>query len=116
MSDAGNETPTATGPQIQGRWERVDASTEDLFPAGIEFRKGTYLATKGSGQRFIQWDAGTYELTMQPNDPRAGWLTLSTATDSLETYPVSFEGGALEVAVEAGRTLRFARVSTSDDT
>jgi hypothetical protein len=97
-------------PDLRGRWKRSAVDSDDPLPAGIEFREGTYLAEKGHGQRFLHWDAGTYELRVEPDDPGKGLLTISTATDSLETYPVSFIGGVLEVAMEGGRRVRFDRV------
>ena len=84
--------------------------SDDPLPEAIEFREGTYLASKAKGQRFLHWDAGTYELDVEPEDPGKGLLTISTATDSLETYPVSITGGSLEVAMEGGRRVRFDRV------
>ena len=47
---------------------------------------------------------------MEPDDPGTGLLTISTATDSLETYPVSLAGGSVEIAMEGGRWVRFDRV------
>lgn len=84
-------------------------AADDRLPEEIEFRQGTYLAAKGPGQRFLHWDAGTYRLSEEPDDPGHGLLTISTATDSLETYPVSLSGDVLEVAMEDGRRVRFHR-------
>ena len=109
MLDPAGDKSTSTEANLRGRWKRADPDADDSFPAGIEFREGTYLAKKGEGQRFIQWDAGTYELSAQPDTPRQGLLTLSTATDSLETYPVSVTPDSFEVVVRDGRRLTFNR-------
>jgi hypothetical protein len=94
---------------LRGRWKRSEVAADDPLPEAIEFREATYLAEKGPGQRFLHWDAGTYELSEKLDDPGQGLLTMSTATDSLETYPVSFSGDSLEVAMEDGRRVRFHR-------
>lgn len=115
-------------PALQGRWERTDPGADDLFPAAIEFKDATYLASKAPGQGFIVWDAGTYTVADEPvvseaavpavgegasDDAVSGSLTLSTATDSLETYPVVVLPDAFEVTVEDGRTLRYERAGAA---
>ena len=109
MSDPGGDKSISAGANLRGHWKRAEPDVDDSFPEGIEFREGTYLAKKGQGQRFIRWDAGTYELTVQPDSPREGLLTLSTASDSLETYPVSLTANSFEVVVKDGRRLKFDR-------
>jgi hypothetical protein len=110
MSDAGGGgTSGSGGARLPGRWRRAEHDVDDFFPESIEFREGTYLAQKGRGQRFIEWDAGTYELDCQPASEGEGLLTLSTATDSLETYPVKFSGESFEVFLKDGRRLRYDR-------
>ena len=37
-----------------------------MFPAAIEFKEATYLASKAPGQGFIVWDAGTYAVADEP--------------------------------------------------
>jgi len=124
-------------PALRGRWERADPGPDDLFPAAIEFKEATYLASKAPGQCFIVWDAGTYAVADEPvgteaaepsveasgvasragtvGDAVSGSLTLSTATDSLETYPVVVLPDAFEVTVEDGRTLRYERAGAAPD-
>ena len=132
---AGAATPATA---LQGRWERTDPGPDDLFPAAIDFKEGTYLASKAPGQGFIVWDAGTYAVAGDPvvteaadpsvgeppesgsagpppGDAVSGSLTLSTATDSLETYPVVVLPDAFEVTVEDGRTLRYERAGAAPD-
>jgi len=94
---------------LRGRWKRSEPAADDPIPEAIEFREGTYLAEKGSGQRFLHWDAGTYALSAEPDDRGRRYLTMSTATDSLETYPVSFTDGSLEVEMPDGRRVKFDR-------
>ena len=105
---AGAEKPA---PALQGRWERTDPGADDLFPAAIEFKDATYLASKAPGQGFIVWDAGTYTV-----DDASGSLTMSTASDSLETYAVVVGTDALEVTVGDGRTLRYERAGAAPST
>ena len=102
---AGAEKPA---PALHGRLERTDPGADDLFPAVIEFKDATYLASKAPGQGFIVWDAGTYTV-----DDESGSLTMSTATDSLETYSVVVGPDALEVTVGDGRTLRYERAGAA---
>jgi hypothetical protein len=110
MSDAGGGCVSRSGGgSLPGRWRRAEHDVDDFFPEGIEFREGTYLAQKGRRQRFIEWDAGTYELSSHPGSPGEGLLTLSTATDSLETYPVALSEDAFEVVLKDGRRLRYDR-------
>jgi hypothetical protein len=76
---------------LLGKWTKL--STEkcaEAYPDEIEFFEATYLGKKGrSGQRFIVWDAGGYEVT------QAGRVKIAIATDELVPYAFSIAGNVL---------------------
>jgi hypothetical protein len=73
--------------ELSGRWQKE--STEPCaarYPAEIEFREATYLATKGPDQRFILWDAGIYRIEAPDK------LLISIATDEVLPYVFAVSG------------------------
>jgi hypothetical protein len=117
----GDEIGSAGGVEDQGvplggRWRRVTPRSEPadaesvtfgqdsaLLPEEIVFGEATYRASKGHGQPFIVWDAGTYVL----EDDR---LTISLANDALATYQIIRESGAFTVVDENGGRTTYRKL------
>ena len=76
---------------LVGKWKKT-ATTEcaRLYPDELEFHElATYLGKKGPDQRFIVWDAGTYQIADENH------LVMSIATDQLVSYRFSISSGVL---------------------
>jgi hypothetical protein len=93
--------------QLVGKWTKH--STEkcaEAYPDELEFFQATYLGKKGaSGQRFIVWDAGGYEVT-QP-----GRVTIAVATDEQVPYSFSIAGTVLTFVDPEGCQFEYRRVA-----
>ena len=90
---------------LTGEWCQLDDQPEcaAAYPRSLTFGTGTYRGTRGEGQGFVRWDAGTYRVV-------AGGLRLSTATDELVTYGLEVSGDLLTVVDPAGCRLAYRRV------
>ena len=93
--------------KIAGTWKKVSAeSCAESYPDEIDFKENPrYLARKGPSQRFIWWDAGSYEIVSDDQ------LTLSTATDERVTYKTRLEGNVLTFTDQNGCTFSYRRIS-----
>jgi hypothetical protein len=90
-----------------GRWIKLSrVECAEAYPDEIEFFEATYLGRKGrSGQRFIVWDAGGYEVT------RPGHVTIEVATDEQVPYSFSIAGTVLTFVDPEGCRFEYRRVT-----
>lgn len=93
--------------KLEGKWKKV--STEqcaELYPDEIEFYdRPRFLAKKGPNQRFISWDAGSYEVVGNNQ------VNLSTATDEIVAYKCDFKDDLLTFVDNAGCKFSYRRMS-----
>ena len=91
---------------LVGQWSKL--STEkcaEAYPDELEFFEATYLGKKGaSGQRFIVWDAGGYEVT------EPGRVRIAIATDEQVPYTFSIAGTVLTFVDPEGCRFEYCRV------
>jgi hypothetical protein len=92
---------------IAGKWKKSSAEQcADKYPDEIEFQeRPRFLAKKGPNQRFIWWDAGSYEIV------GSNQVKMSTATDEQVTYDIKLEGDLLKFTDKDGCTFTYRRVS-----
>jgi hypothetical protein len=92
---------------LVGRWTKVStAKCAEAYPDEIEFFEATYLGKKGaSGQRFIVWDAGTFEVT------QAGRVVIGTATDEQVPYTFSISQNLLTFVDPEGCQFEYRRAA-----
>src|SRR5437867_10692767 len=76
---------------LAGKWKKTSTTKcADGYPDAIEFfERPRYLASKGPGQAFIWWDAGSYEVTGENE------VKISIATDEQVSYRFSISGDLL---------------------
>jgi hypothetical protein len=93
---------------LVGKWTKV--STErcaEAYPEDVEFFEATYLGKKGpSGQRFIVWDAGEYEVT------EPGRVKIGIATDEQVPYTFSISENVVTFVDPAGCRFEYRRVAS----
>jgi hypothetical protein len=116
MSDTGATDDTKHGGDVdlQGSWRKSAAEPSDVnYPdvldlLVVEPGAGRYLGRKGNAdQGFLQWDAGTWRLT---EDSR---LEISTATDALDSWPVTISADEMQIHVAEG-VLTYRRSGPDD--
>ena len=92
--------------ELAGKWQKVSAEQcAEMYPDEIEFyARPRFLARKGPGQRFIWWDAGSYETV---GDDR---VKISTATDEIVTYECSLNGDLLTFVDNAKCKFTYRRI------
>lgn len=92
--------------KIEGKWKKVSAEPcAEQYPDEIEFYdRPRFLAKKGPNQRFISWDAGSYEVG--DNE-----VKLSTATDEIVAYKCDFKDDLLSFVDNAGCKFAYRRIS-----
>jgi hypothetical protein len=111
----------ATGAQqplpadLNGTWHKSGGTEGELaYPDVLDMTvlepgAGRYLGRKGRPEQgFLLWDAGTWRLT---ND---GLLEISTATDALESWPVTVTDEEMEIRT-ADCVLTYRRMTGPDD-
>jgi hypothetical protein len=87
-----------------GSWRKISSQPCDQrYPDELEFREATYLGRKGAEQRFIVWDAGTYEI-VEPDQ-----VKISIATDELVPYRFSLSGELLTFEDQDGCEFEYRR-------
>ena len=94
--------------KIAGTWKKVTAeSCAENYPDEIEFfrDRARFLAKKGPSQRFIWWDAGSYEIVADDQ------VRMSTASDELVIYKTRLEGDVLTFTDQHGCTYSYQRIS-----
>ena len=93
--------------KIAGTWKKVtEESCAENYPDVIEFQeRPRFLAKKGPSQRFIWWDAGSYEIIADDQ------VKMSTASDELVTYKTNLEGNVLTFTDQHGCTFSYQRIS-----
>ena len=93
--------------KIEGKWKKVSAEQcAEQYPDEIEFYdRPRFLAKKGPNQRFIWWDAGSYEIVGDKE------VKLSTATDEIVAYECDFEDDLLTFVDKAGCKFAYRRIS-----
>ena len=96
---------------LTGTWHKAESgSCADKYPDQLTFSTGTFRGTRGSGQGFIWWDAGSYRLESETR------LVLTTATDELVSYEIRLEGEHLSVTDPDGCAFGYRRTPTSPPT
>lgn len=103
--------------RLQGRWRRAtdpptatNAEAAPLghdasqLPAEIEFQGGVYRGHKGPDQRFIAWDAGTFDLG-------EGELAISLANDAIASYPLELTDDSFTVVDARGNQTTYRRAT-----
>jgi hypothetical protein len=92
---------------LLGKWTKLSSlECAQAYPDEIEFFEATYLGRKGrSGQRFIVWDAGGYEVTP------GGRVTIQIATDEQVPYTFSISGDVLTFVDRDGCRFEYRRVA-----
>jgi hypothetical protein len=92
-------------PFLQGQWRKITQDPKvDKYPAGLSFSLATYRGTRAINQGMIWWDAGIYRVV----DERT--LVLSTATDEMVEYQISYDKTRLLVSDTDGNTVEYERV------
>ena len=91
---------------LTGKWRKV--STTECgggYPDEIEFfARPRYLASKGPGQGFIWWDAGSYEVTGESE------VRISIATDEQVSYRFSISADLLTFVDKDGCEFQYQRI------
>jgi hypothetical protein len=91
-------------PKLVGSWIKVTTvACAEKYPATLEFAAGTYRGTRGPGQGMIWWDAGIY----RHEDPST--LVVSTATDELASYPITYRDNEFEFTDANGCRVTYRR-------
>jgi len=93
--------------KIAGTWKKVTTeSCAENYPDEIEFQeRPRYLARKGPSQRFIWWDAGSYEIVGDNQ------VKMSTASDELVTYEARLEENVLTFTDQRDCAFSYQRIS-----
>ena len=92
-------------PFLQGQWRKLTQDPKvDKYPASLSFSLATYRGTRAINQGMIWWDAGIYRMV----DERT--LLLSTATDEMVEYQISYDNSRLLVSDADGNTVEYERV------
>ena len=93
--------------KIAGTWKKVTAeSCAEFYPDEIDFQeRPRFLARKGPSQRFIWWDAGSYEIIADDQ------VKMSTASDELVIYKTGLDGDVLTFTDQHGCTFSYQRIS-----
>ena len=91
---------------LAGKWKKISAGECDKhYPAEIEFHEHPrFLAKKGPGQDFIQWDVGGYAVT------GPGRVQIQIATDEQVPYEFSLSGNVLTFIDRDGCEFKYQRV------
>jgi hypothetical protein len=88
-----------------GSWEKEPGGECDRhYPDFLEFSQATYRGTKGEGQDFIVWDAGTWQME-GPDQVR-----ISTASDELVVYQVTATDDVLTFRDPEGCQFSYRRL------
>ena len=97
-------SPDRIDPRLTGEWMKAttDACAEK-YPATIVFATSTYRGARGPSQGMVWWDAGIYRL----EGPHT--LVVSTATDELVRYPVTFRDQEFEFSDSEGCRVIYRR-------
>ena len=92
--------------KIAGTWKKVTSeSCAEFYPDVIAVQeRPRLLARKGPSQRFIWWDAGSYEII-------ADQVKMSTASDELVIYKTRLDGDVLTFTDQHGCTFSYQRIS-----
>jgi hypothetical protein len=97
--------PTVGLPYLQGQWRKITQDPKvDMYPATLDFSLATYRGTRDANQGMIWWDAGIYRMV----DERT--LVLSTATDAMVEYQISYDQNRLVVSDADGNTVEYQRI------
>jgi hypothetical protein len=96
-------------PELGGTWYKAEDAPPcaDKYPAVVSFAPGTYRGTRGAGQGFVWWDAGTYHVEDGTR------LQLSVATDELVEYEIQLAGDVLAIIDPDGCRFTYHRVAPS---
>lgn len=109
VSGGSNQDPNGRMNERQrslvGKWRKAStAKCAESYPDEIEFFEATYLGKKGqSGQRFIVWDAGGYQVT------QADRVKIDIATDEQVSYSFSVSGSVLRFVDPDGCEFEYRR-------
>ena len=103
MSEPGAPSEHApVAADLAGSWRRSAGTESDLsYPDVLELTEvtpgtGKYVGHKGrQEQGFLRWDAGTWLVA-------AGQLQISTATDAIESWPITVAGDEMQIQVGQG--------------
>jgi hypothetical protein len=89
-----------------GKWKKVSTTTcAKSYPDEIEFFAATFLGRKGqSGQRFLIWDAGGYQVL------RENLVKIDTASDEQVVYTFSLLDNTLTFTDRNNCTFSYRRV------
>ncbi|MEP7055812.1 MAG: hypothetical protein ABI912_11240 [Actinomycetota bacterium] len=100
---------------LTGSWTKSAGTEGELaYPDVLEMTMlvpgaGRYLGRKGRPEQgFLLWDAGNWRLTAD------GKIEISTATDALESWPVTISGDEMQIQV-ADCVLTYRRTNGPDD-
>ena len=90
--------------RLAGEWMKVTSDPcAEKYPATIVFAASTYRGARGPSQGMVWWDAGIYRL----EGPHT--LVVSTATDELVRYPVTFRDQEFEFSDSKGCRVIYRR-------
>ncbi len=89
-----------------GKWKKISSvSCAAAYPDDIEFFTATYLGKKGSsGQRFIVWDAGGYQVL------QGDLVKIDTATDQQVLYKYSISQDILTFVDPTGCEFQYRKI------
>lgn len=115
MTDTGAEGNNEAAADLHGSWQKDAGPAGDvgypdvLVMTVVQPGSGRYVGRKARQEdRFLQWDAGTWHLTDD------GRIEISTATDSIDSWPVAVSDGELRIDV-AESVLTYRRTTGPDD-
>lgn len=91
---------------LVGKWKKVSTtSCAGAYPDKIEFFAATFLGQKGqSGQRFLIWDAGGYQVLSERQ------VKIDTASDEQVVYTFSLSNNTLTFTDKTNCTFVYHRV------
>jgi hypothetical protein len=105
-SPRSNNETAEKSQNLVGKWKKIStAKCDEAYPDKLEFFEGTYLGKKGqSGQRFIVWDAGGYQVIA------ADRVKIDIATDEQIVYRFSILEDVLTFVDGEGCEFTYRRV------